>query len=37
MSAERLQEGYLYLWREFYKGRQAEFDERSHHRSTIQF
>ncbi|MDF1563303.1 MAG: radical SAM protein [Deltaproteobacteria bacterium] len=37
MSPERLQEGYLYLWREFYRGRQAEFDERSHQRSTVQF
>jgi len=37
MSAERLQEGYIYLWKEFYRGRQEEFAEREHQRSTIQF
>ncbi|MGM0575761.1 MAG: B12-binding domain-containing radical SAM protein [Myxococcota bacterium] len=37
MSPERLQEGYLYLWREFYRGRDEEITSRSHVRQTIQF
>jgi len=43
MSAERLQEGYLYLWREFYKNRQAgggqdgEIKDREYISQTIQF
>jgi radical SAM superfamily enzyme YgiQ (UPF0313 family) len=37
MSPERLQEGYLYLWREFYKGREPEIEARPHQRKTIQF
>jgi len=36
MSALRLQEGYIYLWREFYQGRQ-ELRTREHTRGTIQF
>ncbi|MBI5544949.1 MAG: B12-binding domain-containing radical SAM protein [Deltaproteobacteria bacterium] len=37
MSPERLQEGYLYLWREFYKGRETDLTQRDHTRRTIQF
>lgn len=37
MTPERLAEGYLYLWREFYRGRAGELGERSHDRRTIQF
>ncbi|MFC1609767.1 B12-binding domain-containing radical SAM protein [Myxococcota bacterium] len=37
MSPERLQEGYLRLWREFYRGRHQEFATRQHERRTIQF
>ena len=36
MTAERLSEGYLYLWKEFYKGRK-ELTARDHTRKTIQF
>ncbi len=36
MSPERLQEGYLRLWREFYRGRN-EIAEREHHARTVQF
>jgi radical SAM superfamily enzyme YgiQ (UPF0313 family) len=36
MTAERLQEGYLFLWKEFYKGRN-ELTGRDHTRKTIQF
>ncbi len=35
-SADRLQRGYLELWREFYRGR-SEFQTRDHHSRTIQF
>jgi len=37
MSPERLQQGYLYLWKEFYKGREQDLTERNHTRRTIQF
>jgi radical SAM superfamily enzyme YgiQ (UPF0313 family) len=37
MSPERLQEGYFYLWREFYGGRRAELAKRNHERCTVQF
>ncbi len=37
MSAERLQEGYLYLWREFYRDRKEELESRDHERRTVQF
>ncbi|MBI3072177.1 MAG: B12-binding domain-containing radical SAM protein [Deltaproteobacteria bacterium] len=37
MTPERLFEGYLYLWREFYQGRARDMSERPHTRSTIQF
>ncbi len=36
MSADRLQRGYLQLWREFYRGRE-ELRDREHHARTIQF
>jgi radical SAM superfamily enzyme YgiQ (UPF0313 family) len=35
-SADRLQRGYLELWRDFYRGRD-EFRTREHHARTIQF
>jgi radical SAM superfamily enzyme YgiQ (UPF0313 family) len=37
MSAERLLEGYLYLWREFYRGRREDLQSRDRERRTIQF
>lgn len=37
MSPERLEEGYLYAWREFYGGRQEDLGEREHLHRTIQF
>jgi len=37
MSAERLQEGYFYLWREFYRDRDNDLTDREHTRRTIQF
>lgn len=37
MSPERLHEGYLGLWKEFYRGRTNELTERSHIRRTVQF
>jgi hypothetical protein len=37
MSPERLQEGYLYLWKEFYRGRERDLTPREHTRRTIQF
>jgi radical SAM superfamily enzyme YgiQ (UPF0313 family) len=37
MSAERLLEGYLYLWREFYRDRGQDLDDRDHERRTVQF
>ena len=37
MSPERLQEGYLTLWREFYRGRSFDLDDRDHARRTVQF
>ena len=36
MSPERLQRGYLELWRDFYRGRD-ELRSREHHARTIQF
>ena len=36
MSVERLQRGYLELWRDFYRGR-GELRTREHHERTIQF
>lgn len=36
MTADRLQRGYLELWREFYRGRD-ELRDREHHARTIQF
>lgn len=36
MTADRLQRGYLELWREFYRGRD-ELRQREHHARTIQF
>lgn len=36
MSADRLQRGYLELWRDFYRGRD-ELRTRDHHARTIQF
>jgi radical SAM superfamily enzyme YgiQ (UPF0313 family) len=36
MSVERLQRGYLELWRDFYRGR-GELRDREHHARTIQF
>ena len=36
MSPERLQRGYLELWREFYRGRE-EIRAREHHARTVQF
>jgi radical SAM superfamily enzyme YgiQ (UPF0313 family) len=37
MSVERLEEGYLQLWREFYRGREQELGNREHLHRTIQF
>lgn len=37
MSPERLHEGYLTLWREFYRGRGQDLGSRDHTRRTIQF
>ncbi len=37
MTPERLQEGYLYLWREFYRSRRPALADREHERRTIQF
>jgi radical SAM superfamily enzyme YgiQ (UPF0313 family) len=37
MSAERLQEGYLHAWREFYAQRRQDLTQRGHERRTIQF
>ena len=37
MSVERLQEGYLTLWKEFYRGRRGDFEARAHDRRTVQF
>jgi radical SAM superfamily enzyme YgiQ (UPF0313 family) len=37
MSPERLLEGYLYAWREFYANRRPDFTQRGHERRTIQF
>lgn len=36
MSPERLEEGYLYLWREFYRSRQS-LSKLGHRQNTIQF
>jgi radical SAM superfamily enzyme YgiQ (UPF0313 family) len=37
MTPERLQEGYLYLWREFYRGRARDLTTRSLPRRIVQF
>lgn len=37
MTAERLLEGYLGMWRDFYSGRETDLTEREHQRRTIQF
>ncbi len=37
MTPERLLEGYLFTWREFYRGRQQELEPREHLHRTIQF
>ncbi|OGQ82299.1 MAG: hypothetical protein A2289_00535 [Deltaproteobacteria bacterium RIFOXYA12_FULL_58_15] len=37
MSSERLLEGYLHLWREFYRGRHDDFEKRDEERRIVQF
>ena len=37
MSPEQLLEGYIGLWREFYRERYTDLTQREHNRRTIQF